>query len=166
MSDTTVVPIPATLAFTGPIPLVTQTQSTEEIPNLNSTLRNLFPNQKVPLMNADGTMANEYYRAFRFVVDILLGGVNAIPLADIVNAVNFSQSGVKQLQDITNEMNSWIANNAAVIAALTISVQAALASAASAGAAAGAAPAPMPPPIPPVQPSIPSYVFESPGGGD
>ncbi len=118
MADTAINPGAASLLLTGPAPLAVQAYSTTiTLPELSSArLRNLFPDQRVPIdSTGQFTMSNEYYRAFRYIVDILLNGVNAIPLEQIVAAINNSTNNVARIEALAVAVERMGVQNAAAL---------------------------------------------------
>ncbi len=157
MADTAIDPGPAVLILTGPAPLTVQAySSTINLPELSSQrLRNLFPDQRVPIdSTGQFSMSNEYYRAFRYIVDILLNGVNAIPLEQIVAAINNSTNNIARITALTEAVERMTVQNAAALASTVLKVQQTV------EAVQNSTPLPTTADIPPVQ----THLNESPGG--
>lgn len=154
MADTAISPATAPLTIAAYTPLIVQSVAGQNVDDLTASLKTLFPNQAVPLDTAGASrMANEWYRFFSTALQAQQGRVAAASTKDLIAAINFAQHGMAQLQGIVESSRGRDANNAAVIAALTLQVQ-------SITSLVGAPPAN----IPPIQTVPPPYIFDSPGG--
>jgi hypothetical protein len=80
-----------------------------------SNLRSFLPHSRQPVDSAGNLMDPSWYRFFQMFVDVFLGGVGSLTIADIVSAVTVSQENTTALSSLTQQIASQNLTNAAAL---------------------------------------------------